>query len=93
MAKRKSALEADLLTAVKGIPELIILLGPVLTLWLLVLAMLYLMLFFIPDDWQWLAVHQVGASQHAYVHWHARTLLSLLLSFPVTVLLYLRLKK
>ena len=95
MKKKSDSQKLDPIGAIKGIPELFSTLLPPLLLFVLVEFIIYQLLFFIPAEWRWQAVGDGRTSSHGtlYVEWDARTLLTLLLSIPVTYIAYFRIQK
>jgi hypothetical protein len=84
---------SDVIKVVKGTPELLATIIPPLLLFILVIIVVHQILFFIPEDWKWIAVSDSISFGTRYIEWTARRLLSLLLSIPLTFITYFRLTK
>lgn len=95
MKKEPDSRKLDPLGMIKGIPELLSTLLPPLLLFALVECVVYYLLFFIPAEWRWEAVgdDRTPSVGTLYVEWSARTLLTLLLSIPVTYIAWFRIQK
>lgn len=95
MKKKSNGQKLDPVGMVKGIPELLSTVLPPLLLFILVEFIIYHLLFFIPAEWRWQAVgnDRTPPLGTLYVKWNARTLLTLLLSIPVTYIAYFRIQR
>jgi hypothetical protein len=95
MKKEPRGRKLDPAGTIKGIPELLSTVLPPLLLFFLVEFIVYQLLFFVPAEWRWQAVSgdRTPSLGTLYVEWNARTLLTLLVSIPVTYIAYFRLRK
>lgn len=94
MTNKSDGRKLDPIGAIKGIPELLSTIMPPLLLFALAEFIIYHLLFFIPAEWRWQAVGNRSPSLGTlYVEWDARTLLTLLLSIPVTFIAWFRIHK
>lgn len=94
MRRKRKAQDVDIIGMTKGIPEMLVTVVPPVLLFYVVVFLIHEALFFVPSDWSWQAAHnQAGSRQTFYVDWDARTLMALLVSFPITFKSYFFIKK
>lgn len=93
--KQDTGKRLDLAGTIKGVPELLSTVLPPLMLFVLVEWLVYHLLFFIPPEWQWQTAGdgRTPSLGTLDVEWDARTLLTLLVSLPLTYVAYFRIRK
>lgn len=95
MKKKSDSRKLGPVGAIKGIVELLSPILPPLLLFILVEFIIYHLLYFINPKWSWevMGNDRTSSLGKLYVEWDTQTLLTLLLSIPVTYIAYFRIQK